>query len=416
MVSDDGTTQTTNLFGLSLIHQDDGATVRALLADGLGSVRLEMMGDAIDSAATYEPCGRLLARSGPSGTVCGFTGEQHDAATGLVYLRARYYNPALRVFLSVDPWTGSPRRPMSYNKYLYVYANPINLTDPTGLDAWWCEQQSYSGVPSHGIQDAISECRRQHFFGGPDRLPPTIGDILATGDYQGVDAVIRFFATYNGRADHRLEMLLRQTAGRDGIRVPLSIQIQFGVQIPGGPNLCPQFEDQHHYSNPTFQWGGGTSYQMSHFLTAVALAYDTTHTNRRATGVAGARLLFGGRSHSNVEAALRLIVGHEMIGDQRGPRAQYRVVNNQNINDFISAVAYDVAGNYVERDRLLVGILGPEDLENRIGSSLEDLRLSVKGWIFGHHIAQGIIRNSQDAAAWLRDNLVSRRQNRQNVR
>jgi YD repeat-containing protein len=82
LVSDDGTTQTANLFGLNLIHQDDGTTVRTLLADGLGSVRVEMVGSAVDSATTYEPYGKLLARSGPSGTVYGYTGEQHDAATG----------------------------------------------------------------------------------------------------------------------------------------------------------------------------------------------------------------------------------------------------------------------------------------------------------------------------------------------
>jgi RHS repeat-associated protein len=61
---------------------------------------------AVDSATTYEPYGRLLVRSGASGTVYGFTGEQHDGTTGLVYLRARYYNPALRVFMSPDPFPG----------------------------------------------------------------------------------------------------------------------------------------------------------------------------------------------------------------------------------------------------------------------------------------------------------------------
>jgi RHS repeat-associated protein len=65
-----------------------------------------MVGSAIDSATTYEPYGKLLARSGTSGTVYGYTGEQHDAATGLVYLRARYYNPDLKIFMSVDPFPG----------------------------------------------------------------------------------------------------------------------------------------------------------------------------------------------------------------------------------------------------------------------------------------------------------------------
>ncbi|MEZ4645420.1 MAG: RHS repeat-associated core domain-containing protein [Chloroflexota bacterium] len=55
---------------------------------------------------TYDPYGRLLAQTGSSGTTYGFTGEQEDAATGLMYLRARYYNPALKE--SSSPATRSP--------------------------------------------------------------------------------------------------------------------------------------------------------------------------------------------------------------------------------------------------------------------------------------------------------------------
>ena len=36
LVADDGSTQTTNLFGLDLIQQDDGTEIRVLLADALG--------------------------------------------------------------------------------------------------------------------------------------------------------------------------------------------------------------------------------------------------------------------------------------------------------------------------------------------------------------------------------------------
>ncbi|MCP4361171.1 MAG: hypothetical protein GY796_24450 [Chloroflexi bacterium] len=44
LMSDDGTTQTTNLFGLDLIFVDDGTEQRVLLTDGLGSGRVEMVG------------------------------------------------------------------------------------------------------------------------------------------------------------------------------------------------------------------------------------------------------------------------------------------------------------------------------------------------------------------------------------
>lgn len=44
LVADDGTSRVVNLFGLDLVKQDSGAEVRTLLGDGLGSVRLEMVG------------------------------------------------------------------------------------------------------------------------------------------------------------------------------------------------------------------------------------------------------------------------------------------------------------------------------------------------------------------------------------
>jgi RHS repeat-associated protein len=132
LVSDDGATQTTNLFGLTLIQQDDGTDRHTLLTDGLGSARTEMVNGAVQTVTTYEPYGKLLAQSGSSGSHYGYTGEQHDKATGLIYLRARYYNPGLRLFLSKDPWPGSATRPQTMHGWVYVENNPVNRIDPTG--------------------------------------------------------------------------------------------------------------------------------------------------------------------------------------------------------------------------------------------------------------------------------------------
>jgi RHS repeat-associated protein len=132
LAADDGTEQVYNLYGLDLIAQDDGAETRTLLADGLGSARTEMVGPAVETVTTYGPYGKLLAQTGDSGTTYGFTGEQHDGATGLVYLRARYYNPGLKVFMSHDPFPGYAKQPQSQNGYNYAHNNPINYTDPTG--------------------------------------------------------------------------------------------------------------------------------------------------------------------------------------------------------------------------------------------------------------------------------------------
>jgi RHS repeat-associated protein len=54
-----------------------------------------------------------------------FTGELLDA-NALLYLRARYYSPALGAFTALDPVENS-------NRYQYVGANPLRYPDPMGL-------------------------------------------------------------------------------------------------------------------------------------------------------------------------------------------------------------------------------------------------------------------------------------------
>ena len=89
------------------------------------------MRTVLDSTATqqetrvYSPYGELTQTSGTSQTTFGFTGELTDG-NGLVHLRARYYNPALGQFVSLDPLE-------TRNRFAYVNGNPINRKDPSGL-------------------------------------------------------------------------------------------------------------------------------------------------------------------------------------------------------------------------------------------------------------------------------------------
>ena len=103
-----------------------------MLQDGLGSVR-----SVVDSnlnpleSRLYEPYGVPFGTSGTSQTSYGFTGEQTDGS-GQVYLRARYYNPSIGVFSTLDPFEGSFGRPISLNGYSWVEGNVVNALDPSG--------------------------------------------------------------------------------------------------------------------------------------------------------------------------------------------------------------------------------------------------------------------------------------------
>ncbi len=100
--------------------------------DGLNSVRQEMdaAGNVI-AARSFDPYGVPLGEDG--GSPFGYTGEMRDEATGLVFLRARMYQPGLGIFLSRDMWAGNILQPGSMNGWNYVKCNPINLVDPSGF-------------------------------------------------------------------------------------------------------------------------------------------------------------------------------------------------------------------------------------------------------------------------------------------
>lgn len=62
----------------------------------------------------------------------GYTGQQQDAESGLIYLRARYMDPTTGRFMSRDTFAGYASRPQSQNRYGYGEGNPVNRTDPSG--------------------------------------------------------------------------------------------------------------------------------------------------------------------------------------------------------------------------------------------------------------------------------------------
>jgi RHS repeat-associated protein len=103
------------------------------LGDALGSVRqLVDVNGVVQLTRSYEPYGTALSTTGNASSVFGYTGEQLDGS-GLQFNRARYYASGTGRFVSRDSWSGNEDNPLSYNKYLYVLANPINLIDPSGL-------------------------------------------------------------------------------------------------------------------------------------------------------------------------------------------------------------------------------------------------------------------------------------------
>ena len=51
-------------------------------------------------------------------------------------MNARYYVPGVGRFASADSLVPAPASPQSFNRYSYVYNNPLNATDPSGHCPW----------------------------------------------------------------------------------------------------------------------------------------------------------------------------------------------------------------------------------------------------------------------------------------
>ena len=126
------------------MRQGNPGTVYFLLGDHLGSTAKTY--NAATGATTelrYHPWGGTRFTSGTTPTARRYTGQIEDAAIGLYFYNARYYDSALGRFIQADTIVPSPANPQSYNRYAYTLNNPLRYTDPTGH------------IPSVGIFAAI---------------------------------------------------------------------------------------------------------------------------------------------------------------------------------------------------------------------------------------------------------------------
>lgn len=135
LVRQQGGTTTKYVWGLGLLHEDTSGTIKTYHADQLGSiVALTNSSGSVTDRWEYMSYGSSR-RTVDGGTQTPF--QFHGAlgcmtdSNGLVYMRARFYNPRTLRFLNADPigFAGG------MNWYAFVGNNPLIGIDPEGL-AW----------------------------------------------------------------------------------------------------------------------------------------------------------------------------------------------------------------------------------------------------------------------------------------
>lgn len=145
--------------GLPIEQISNGGTVTYLHHDQQGSTRL-LTGSTgtVTGSTTFDAYGNKTGSTGSTTTTLGYDGQYTSTDTGLIYLRARVYDPATAQFLTVDPQLGVTHAP-----YTYASDNPTNRADLTGLESL-CKSPAEKRELERDatISERVSKAREAH--------------------------------------------------------------------------------------------------------------------------------------------------------------------------------------------------------------------------------------------------------------
>lgn len=180
----DGATLRQYVYGPRRQSRVEGDVIAYEHPDALGSIRLlTNQFSGVTDRFDYSAYGILTAHTGASAHAYGFAGEYEDEESGLYYLRARYYDPALGRFISRDPAEGWPEQPLSQHKYAYALDNPLVWTDPSGRVPTMAElmtamQRTFQNLGQSLVRYQRAKERGEEMLGDGARA---IGGAMAVG-------------------------------------------------------------------------------------------------------------------------------------------------------------------------------------------------------------------------------------------
>jgi RHS repeat-associated protein len=146
-----------------------------------GTVVAEMDSNSnVTYEATYRPYGKQ--QNGPPQAGPGYTGHVNDPGTGLVYMQARYYDPVVGRFISIDPQMFIAGDIFKYSAYAYANLNPITNNDPFGL--YTCaDNDGNSNNDCDSVDQAVNKIRQA--ARSPDLTPQEHAALVAIKNHLG---------------------------------------------------------------------------------------------------------------------------------------------------------------------------------------------------------------------------------------
>lgn len=120
------------MFAVQVAHAAE--TVTYYYSDHQGTVLATANASgALTATSDYRPYGMQTLGSPSDGP--GYTGHVNDVDSSLVYMQARYYDPAMGRFLGTDPVGPAAGDVFGFSRYAYTDNNPNSRSDPDGRES-----------------------------------------------------------------------------------------------------------------------------------------------------------------------------------------------------------------------------------------------------------------------------------------
>ena len=166
-------------------YRKDANGVKWYSYDGLGSVLGEVdLNGNLTATRSYDVYGAKRTTGGTQSTNHGFVGSlghPSEDSTGMIYMRARYMDPAVGRFVSQD------HRHQGGNWFAYVNNSPTAMRDASGTEYVWINH----------VFDYASEEFREELINAAFRGAEALADFLESAGYP---EIARHFSYIPGRA------------------------------------------------------------------------------------------------------------------------------------------------------------------------------------------------------------------------